>query len=144
MTWLASKLNRRVQICQNAQEEASSGGFAFVKSVLTTVWCSVKPLSEYQYIRGEMAGEGSTHIFEVRRGAVASLGVAFGAGFSSDFDSIADLNPLKSDMYLFLEEGSTTKGRLFKIDRFKDKDEKKEYLMVLAKEIEERGTGFPA
>jgi len=144
MTWMAAKLNRRVQICHNDQSEAASGGFSFVKTTLKTVWCSVKPLSEYAYVRGEMAGEGSTHIFNIRRGAVESIGVAFSTAFSSDFDTIADLNMLKADFFLFLEEGSTSKGRLFKIDRTKDNEERKEYMVIIAREMEERGTGFPA
>ena len=75
---------------------------------------------------------------------VESLGKSFTKGFSSGFDSIEDLAPLKSQYYLFLQRGSTSKGRLFRIHGIMDANERREYLKIDAEEIEERGTGYPS
>jgi hypothetical protein len=126
------------------QTPNDDGGFDFGFDVLLPVWMGLKPVTPGQYIRGEQIGEGVTHVFTVRRIAVASLGRDFGRGFAPGFDSIEDLNVLKSDYYLFLQRGSTVKGRLFRIKSVTDNDERREYLRIQAMEEEERGTGFPA
>ena len=64
-------------------------------------------------------------------------------GFSEGFDSIEDLALLKSDYFLFLQQGSTVKGRLFRIHGVSDNKEQREFLEIGAEEIEERGTGWP-
>lgn len=144
MTWLAPKLRERVQIGKPTQTANSAGGFDFDFDTLLTIWAGLKSVTPGQYIRGEQIGEGITHEFTIRRIAVASLGRDFGKGFGSGFDSIEDLAPLKTDYFLFLQRGSTVKGRLFRIKNVKDNDERREYLRVQAEEQEERGSGYPA
>lgn len=160
MTWIAPQLDRRVQVLMPTQRPNEAGGFDFGFGVpfgdsfeygsfgymapLLTIWAGLKPVTPGQYIRGEQIGEGVTHEFKIRRGAVASLGRTFGKGFGGGFDSIEDLAPLKTDYFLFLQRSSTVKGRLFRIKNVKDNDERREYLRVQAEELEERGTGYPA
>lgn len=144
MTFLAKKLKRRIQILQAIDSENEFGGFTRSYDLITTIWCSVKPLSEYiQAIRGTNQNEKITHEFLVRLSAINILGKEFGKGFSTDFGSIADSNPVKSDYYLMLEEGSNIKGNLFRI-RGTSKDEmNREFLKITAEMIEEKGTGYP-
>ena len=144
MTWLVPQLTHRVQVGKPTQTANSAGGFDFDFDALLTVWAGLKPVTPRQYIRGEQIRKGITHEFIIRRMAVASLGRTFGKGFGGGFDSIEDLAPLKTDYFLFLQQGSTVKGRLFRIKSAKDNDERREYLRVQAEEIEERGSGFPA
>ena len=148
MTWLAPQLSKRVQVGKPTQLPNAEGGFDFGFDTLLTVWMGLKPVtfkgSGSKYIRGEQINENITHKFTVRRIAIASLGKAFTKGFSAGFDSIEDLGLLKSDYYLFLQQGSTVKGRLFRIHEVVNKNEQDEYLMVGAEEIGEKGTGFPA
>jgi len=160
MTWLAPYLNERIQVLMPTQIPNPAGGLDQVYGLpfggafeygpfghmapLLVIWADLKPVTPGQYIRGEQIGEGVTHEFKIRRAAVASLGRTFGKGFGSGFDSIEDLAPLKTDYFLFLQRGSTVKGRLFRIKNVQDNDERREYLRVQAEEIEEKGTGFPA
>ncbi len=147
MTWLASKLDKRVQIGKPTQIPNDEGGFDFGFDTLLTVSMGAKPVTFKgaggRYIRGEQINENVTHKFIARRIAVASLGKAFTKAFSTGFDSIEDLSLLKSDYYLFLQRGSTVKGRLFRIHEVVNKNERDEYLEISGEEIEERGTGFP-
>ena len=160
MTWLCPKLNRRIKILKATQIPNIAGGFNHVYGVpfgdgfeegvfddsapLLTVWAGLKPLTPGQYIRGEQVGEGITHEVIIRRIAVASLGKEFAKGFAIAFNSIEDLTPLKTDYFIFMQQGSTVKGRLFRIKNVKDNDERREYLRVQVTEEEEHGTGSPA
>ena len=148
MSWLVPKLKKRVQVGKPTSTPNPDGGFDFGFDVLTTVWMGAKPVSFKgsggRYIHGKQVNENVTHTFTVRRIAVASLGRAYGRGFASGFDSIEDLNVLKSDYYLFLQQGATYKGRLFRIHEVVNVNEMNEYLMIAAEEVEERGTGFSA
>ncbi len=94
------------------------------------------------YVRGEQINESITHELKVRKSAVSSLGRNFAKGFASGFDSMEDLSSLKADYFLFVERGSTSKGRLLRIHNVIDNKEQREYLKVFAEEIEERGTGW--
>lgn len=147
MTWLVSKINKRVQVGKPTQIANDEGGFDFGFDVLLTLWMGMNPVSYkgagLTYIRGAQINENITHKFTVRRLAIASLGRTYGKGFSGSFDSIADLGLLKSDYYLFLQQGSTVKGRLFRIHEILNKNERNEYLEIGAEEIEEKGTGYP-
>ena len=65
-----------------------------------------------------------SHTFVFRRSAVDDLQTEFGTGFSSSFETLEDLNPLKNDFYLGMEQdNSTTKKRIFRILRLMDVDE---------------------
>jgi len=148
MTWLAPKLNTRIQIGTPTQEPNDAGGFDFGFDVILKIWSEFKPLSIGSFIRsrpirGEQSDVTETHKFKVRRTAVACLGRQFTTAFDDSFDSIADLNPLKTDYYIFVQKGSAVKGRLFRIHGVVDNLEQMEYLNITAEEIEERGTGYP-
>ena len=146
MTWLTPQLDKRVQIGKPVQVANDEGGFDFGFNDVLTVWMGIKPItwkgSSSNYIRGEQINESVTHKFTARKIAVDSLGRECGAGFSSAF-GIEDLMPLKSDYFLFFQKGSAVKGRLFRIHGMTNKDERDEYLVIDAEEIEEKGTGYP-
>lgn len=149
MTWLADKLRYRIQIRKPVQTPNDAGGFDRLYETLLTIWAGFKPtkfgssFSQAMYAQGQQIRQNITHEFLVRRSSVQNLGKAFGDGFGSGFNSIADLIPLKSDLFIFLQKGSTVKGRSFKIHRVQDNDEKREFIKLFCEEIEEQGTGFP-
>ena len=148
MTWLAPQLRRRVQIKKPTQTPNSvTGGLDRGYETLLTIWAAFAPVkfgsfAQATYIRGAQTSSVITHEFVIRRVAIQNLGKSFGSGFGSGFDSIADLAPLKSDYFLFVEEESTTKGRLFRIHKIQDVGERKEYLKLFCEEIEEQAAGY--
>lgn len=145
MNFLVLQLRERVLVLQAVDTENDNGGFDRSYTTLTTIWAGYKPLSfKARYIRGSQIENTPTHEFILRRSSVDSLGNAFSKAFSTAFDSIADFNPLKSDWFLFVERGSSTKGRLFRVHRPEDYDERRVYLKVYAEEIEEQGSGATA
>lgn len=147
MSWLAPKLKHKIQIRKAVQDENDiTGGFTRSYETLTTVWAGIRETSEYgRYIssvRGEAVDDKLvTHEFIVRHVAVKNLGKAYASGFAAGFDSIEDLNPLKSDHFIFLQNGSAVRGRLFQIVDAKRDDDRKEWFKFRCKEIEEHGTG---
>ncbi len=147
MTWLAPKLNERVQIGNPIQTANNAGGFDFTFNTLLTVWMRLLPVtfkgSGSKYIHGEQVNEDITHGFLVRSIEVAQLGKEYGLGFSESFKFMPNLIGLKSDYFLFVQRRSTVKGRLFRIHGVIDNKEQREFLKVTAEEIEERGTGWP-
>lgn len=146
MTWLAPILRERIEIREATQDPNDAGGFTRGYTTLATIWAAITPISlstaQAAYIRGEQISDVETHEFIVRRGAVSSLGRDFGDGFADGFDGIGDLAPLKSEWFIFLKRGAT-KGRIFKIERVVDNDERREFLRIKAREVEEKGTGYP-
>ncbi len=147
MTWLIPKLKWRVQVGMPVQEANDDGGFDFSFNTLLTVWMGVKPVtageSMYaQYVRGVQTEIGTTHKFIVRRMAIASLGKQFKNSFGDGFDSMEDLIMIKSNYFLFMQQSTTVKGRLFRIHDIVDHKEQREYFEISAEEIEQRGTGF--
>jgi len=163
MTWLAPQLKYRVQVLKSTHDPNEAGGFDFglgnaygegfevgdfgYMAPLVTVWMGMKPLgysgTGQKYIRGQQIDENVSHEFAVRKVAVAKLGREMGFGFSSGFKIMTDFSHLKSDYFLFLERRSSAAGRLFKIHGVIDREENREYLTVIAEEIEERGVGYP-
>ena len=146
--WLAPRLDKRIQILKPIQDpNSTSGGFDRSYETLLTVWGELKPLayirSSAEYIRGVQITENVTHSIVVRRVAVQNLGRSFSSGFSIGFESIPDLNILKSDMFMLVQQGSTVKGRLFRVRNITDVKEEGMYLNIMAEEIEEKGTGYP-
>lgn len=149
MTWLTSKLKDRIQIRKGIQTADDGGGFDRTYETLLTIWASVLPSSQFRlnsasYTRGSQTEwDNLTHIVIVRKIAVAALGTGFSSAFGDGFNTIADLRPLKSEYFIFVERGSTTKGTLLRIRNIVDNDERKEFLNLKCEEIEEQGTGFP-
>lgn len=162
MTWICADLNERVQILIPDQVpndngsldllfgNAMSEGFAFGPfdnlTPVKTIWMGLKPVSFQgrgsQYIRGEQINENITHSFKCRKISIEDLGHQFGIGFSSSFKFMSDLMSLKSNYFLFLESGSSVKGRLFRIHDVVNRKEDNEYYNIGAEEIEEKGTGY--
>jgi head-tail adaptor len=146
---LAHKLKHRIQICEGIQDPNSTGGFDRTYKTLTTVWAGIEIMSEYlrsmSRIRGgnDSDGKSPTHRFIVRWAAVQNMGKEMNSAFSSGFNSIADLIPLKSDMFVFMEVGSQYKGRLFQIMDIYPDEQNKEFIKFTSVEIEEKGTGYP-
>jgi head-tail adaptor len=147
MTWVVPKLRDRLQIKIPVQTENDAGGFDRSYSTLLTVWGEFKPTkfgfhAQAAYIRGEQIKNVITHEFVIRRSSIASLGKGFSSGFSTGFNQIADLTPLKSDYFLFVQRGSTIKGRVFKVHKIQDHQERREFIILFCEEIEEQGTGY--
>jgi len=146
MTWLAPRLSERIEIRMATQTPNDAGGMTRGYTILTTIWAGLEPIAlttaQAAYIRGEQISDIETHEFIVRRDAVSSLGRGFGKAFGDGFDSIEDLAPLKSEWFIFLKKG-TTKGRIFRISRIVDNNERGEFLKIKTMEVEEIGTGYP-
>jgi hypothetical protein len=163
MSWICKDLRERVQILiprQTPNDENGSLDLLFGNAMgggfesgpfdnllpVKTIWMGFKPLSFQssgsQYIRGEQINENVTHQFKCRKIAVDDLGKSFSSGFAIGYKFMPDLASLKSNYFLFVERGSSVKGRLFKIHDITDNREDREYLKIGAEEIEERGTGF--
>ena len=148
MTWMAANLRHRIQIRKAVQTADDNGGYVRTYTTLTTIWAGMSELSQWarnnyvSFIRGASTTESPTHDFVVRKSALYNLGLEFGKAFSSAFDSIQDLMPLKSDYFIFLEQGATVKGRLFQIVDIVRDEKRKEYFKFRAREIEESGTGY--
>jgi len=164
MTWLTPRLSKQVQILIPNQIPNAEGGADLVFGIpmggafdlgafdhlapVLTVWMGMKPVtfkgSGSKYIRGKQVNESVTHGFEVRSIEVSELGREFGKSFDIGFRFMPNLMGLKSDYFLLAQDGSSVKGRLFRIHDIMDNNEDGEYLNVAAEEIEERGTGFGA
>ena len=69
------------------------------------------------------------------------FGKQVNSAFDSAFDNIEDLAPLKSEYFLFLQKGSTVKGRRFRIISIQRDDNFSELMKLGVKELEESGTG---
>lgn len=149
MTWLTAKLKDRIQIRKGIQTDNTEGGFDRTYETLLTIWASVLPSSKFKlnsaaYTRGSQTEWNNlTHTVIVRRIAISALGTAFSNAFGDGFDTISDLRPLKSEYFIFVERGTTTKGTLLRIHNIVDNDERREFLNLKCEEIEEQGTGFP-
>lgn len=145
--WLLPRLKNRIQIVKPTQTPNDDGGFDRGYTTLLTVWGELKPsvykVSAAEYIRGVQTNEQVTHKVAIRKSSVSSLGRTFSTAFSIAFDSIADINLLKSDMFLFVQMDSMVKGRLFRIHNIVDVQERGYYYSLMVEEIEEKGTGYP-
>jgi hypothetical protein len=148
MTWLVPKLRHRIQIRKPVQTPNTAGGYDRSYTTLTTIWAEIKSLKGIRefvpYIRGESLSELPTHECRVRLIAVQNLHKGYTKGFTKGFDSVADLSPLKKDHFIFIQKGSTFKGRLFQIANIKHDEERSEYIRFRVREVEEHGTGYPA
>lgn len=143
--WTAPQKRYRVQIRELAHTEEDGGGFDLGFTTLKTIWAGITAVSPTKYVRyaDVMDFDSISHEFLVSRNSVDDLNTSYSPGYSTGFNSIPDLMPLKGTMYFFLEQGNANKGRMFKIQRPMDQDERRENLLVLCEEVEERGTGNP-
>ena len=108
MTWMADKLNKRIQIRKGVQTPNSNGGYDRSYTTLTTIWAGLNEVSGtfrnfVEVIRGESISAYDTHEFLVRNSAIKKLGQGFEEkGFSDGFDAIEDISSVKSDYFIFL------------------------------------------
>ena len=149
MTWLAPKLNKRIQIQTSVQTPGNFGTLDLTYNTVKTIWAEVKlasGISTTVYmmaVRGVNAAEPAvSHIIKVRSSALNGLGRENSKAFSAAFDSIEDLNMIKSNYFLFLQAGSSVKGRRFRIRGMRIDEANGEYVDILAEEMEEVGTGY--
>lgn len=145
MTQLAAELKYRIQIWKPVQSNNDDGGFDRSYDTLLTIWAGCKPIKYSTYIRysNVEVEEDGTHVFKIRRCAVITLGTSFSTGFSTGFKSIRSLMPLTTEYFIFMQQSSSNRGRLFRIKGVQDNNEEREFYRVLVEEIEERGTGYP-
>lgn len=143
--WLAPVLKNRIQIQEPIHTPNNvNGNLDVTFNTLVTVWAELKNVSEYiQAVRGAQNGRfGYTHKFRVRKVAVAELGFGFDTGFDTGFKTIKDIHTLKTDYFVFLEEGSSVKGRRFRIEGTQPDENANEFLQIFATEYREEGTGY--
>ncbi len=142
--WLAPKLKQRIQIQKPIQTAKASGLTATTYETLATIWAAVEPVSDYlQAVRGVQNAETPTHKFKIRAVAISVLGKAFEVGFDTGYKNMSDINQIKSDWFLFMEQGSTAKGTRYRIKGMQRDDSCHEFINILAKEYQEAGTGYP-
>lgn len=142
MSYLAPKLDKRVQFLKGVDTPNSSGGFDRSYETLLTCWGAVKNESRFiQAIRNEAIETAYSVELKVRKSSVDRLGIAFTSAFSGGFDSIPDINPVKEDMFCIIEAGASYKGRLFRVAGARLDEINHEYVVIRLQEIEEHGTG---
>lgn len=138
MTWLAAKLNKRIDICRPIQTPDSDGGFETTFEVIVSVWANILPVKSspfLTFIRGMQTTQTVTHVIIVRECAVRHLKLR----------SDSTINPIKSNYFIFLRQGqeeSSTKGRRFAIREVVDVDEKGEYYRISVEELNEEGAVY--
>lgn len=166
MTWLVPQLRHRFSLLAAVQTPAAGvGKFERGYLEILTFWGSLRELGPYAaYIRGQQQNvTNPTHEIAIRRQAVSDIGItSFGGGFggtgfdaraagllrgydkgfSLGFDCIVDNVPVKADWFLW-QTWNGTGGRLFEVQQARDAGERREYLMITAREVEERGVGWP-
>lgn len=148
MTWMAPKLSSRVQIQQAVQTPGDSGLLELSYTTIKIVWAEVKNIERLSLfamaVRGVNTQEGKdTHQFRVRTAALYGIGNETSRAFTSAFVNMEDINQIKSNYFLFLQHGSTVKGRRFRIRGMQLDESHSEYIRIFAEEIEEEGTGWP-
>lgn len=130
MTWLAPKLNRRIDFCKPIQNPESDGSFERDYEVIISVWAGLEVVNPLSYIRQNNIGVDVTHRIIVRNVAVKAL---------ENLSGEETLNPLKTNYFIFLRQESTSRGRRFiikNVSKFKEEDE---YYILLVQELEEEG-----
>ena len=140
MSWLTPRLNRRIQIQRINQLPNTDGGFTRGYETLATVWAEIKPVDNpyVDYVRSVQTEYRVTHAFTVRYKSINLLNsYSFGDAFNQEFrveENANELVPLKSEFFIFLEQGDSDTGRRFKINRFIDVKEKHEYYKIKCEE----------
>lgn len=142
--YLASELKKRIAIKTPSQTPNDDSGFDRGYKTIKRVWGKIKAISDWaESIRGSNVNDGRyTHEITIRKNAVERIGIDFGKAYSSSYDSIPDLNPLKSNYFFFVENGSTSKGMLYRIDKTNVDEMFNETITYRVIQVEEQGTGF--
>ena len=145
MTWLVGQLNKKIEIRKTIQTPNSSGGFDETYVQLGSgdgFWAEVKVIAQslvtndlsgltkpHSYIRGSQTTEKPTHTFKIR--------------YSAAIEELGTLNPVKSEYKIFMHKGTDLLGKLFKVARCLNIDEANEFVLIVAVELEDRGTLNP-
>ena len=148
---LVDKLKHRFQIKIASLDVSDDrvGGLDREYTTLISVWGELIPISQSGYssmiaaIRGVNETDLITHLVRLRWAAVKYLGKSYTNGFDIGYKGMADLQPIKKNYFLFKQEGSTLKGRLFRIHGvMRDDEHRDEYIKLRVQEVEEQGTGY--
>jgi len=141
--YLVNDLHYRAHIKKPIQTPNDGGGFDRGYTTVDSFWMGLKMESAYiRAIRGENTGEGVTQIGIARFQALQYLGKSFTKGYSVGFNTIADINFIKSNYFIFVEEDSSTRGRMFRIMGFARDEIYRQWINIQLQEIEEQGTGY--
>jgi head-tail adaptor len=141
MSWLAPKLNKRIDICKPIQTPDSDGGFQLTFEVVVSIWANIMPAKTSpfaRWVRGMQTVENVTHNMIIRSCALDVI---------KNKTTEKTLNPLKSNYFIFLREGNenaSTKGRRFRIHEVVNVKEAHEYYIISAEELNEEGTSYDA
>jgi hypothetical protein len=142
MKVMANKLKYRAHLYRPIQTPNDSGGFDRTFEDEYQWWCEIENESVYiKSIRGEQIQEGVTHILKSRWMAVKNFGKAFTSGFSAGFDNIRDVNCMKNNHYIFIQESVSYRGRLFKIEGMIRDEQFREWARIQVHEELEMGAG---
>ena len=143
MKFLCDELTYRAQLQKAIQAPNDDGGFSRSYETLKTFWLGLENESPYlNAVRGVNIGEGITQIGKARHQALKGLGAAFNTAFSYGFDSIPDINMVKNNYFIFVQEDSTIRGRLFQIMGMARDEKNRQWIKIQLHLIEEQGTGF--
>lgn len=169
MKKIAHQLKHRMQILKGT-EVPYGIGIRIEYTRLFRLWGSIKNRKEQgihglQPVRLENTGDVDTHEVLLRYSSIYNrrsqaygdgfnfaynadtskgAGKEFDTAFSTDFNSIADFNPIKTDMFVYMEGNSPDAGRMFRINRILRDDTYKEWVKLVLTEVEEKGTGANA
>ncbi len=144
MSYMVPKLKHRIDIQEALQSPNTAGGFNLDYETLRTVWAGLRQTNINDFVsavRGEQVTDFETHEFKVRRDAVRTIGKSNTSAFSSEFNNSPDINPLKSEYFIFKREGSAVRGRRFRILGTRLDEDNNEFILIRCKELEEKGTG---
>jgi hypothetical protein len=143
MKFIVDTLKFRAHLKQPVQSANDAGGFDQSYKSILDFWMGLENESAYlRAVRGEnTSGEGITQIGIARFSTFENLGAAFAKGYSFGFKRIASINPIKGDYFLFVENGNSYTGRLFKIKGMARDEKDKSWMRMQLQEIEEQGTG---
>ena len=140
---LVNELKHRAHLKKPVQTPNNDGGFDISYVTVDSFWMGLKTESSYiRAIRGHNTGEGITQVGIARFQALQNLGRAFSTGYSKGYDSIADINNVKANYFLFIEEDSSTRGRLFRIKALARDEINRQWMQIQLQEVEEQGTGY--
>lgn len=169
MSWLAPKMRNRIQIWRGVQAPNSENyGFDKTYIKLIRLWAHLQHVrtgnvAGFHPIRGTNDEIYESHQFTVRYSSIVGkrsnafadgfgsgfnsygskgLGRQFTEAFSTAFDSIIDMNPIKADYFVFLERENQWTGKLFRITKIITDEGHRNTVIIKCMEQEERGTGF--
>ena len=107
MSFLVPKLRKRVVILKSLDTPNAAGGYTRSYERILDVWAEMK-LNKTTFsdiissVRGSNVAENKTN-FMVRSAAVKQLGKSFSKAFDNSSDTIANINPIDSEYFIFVK-----------------------------------------